>query len=71
MNKNAANSKQAIIILSAAVVLVTVAVAIAAITSNNDAQINSFQECVDAGYATTQSFPETCSVPEGKSFTNS
>jgi len=70
MKKNVANSKQAIIILSAAVVLVAIAVAIAAITSSNDARINSFQECADAGYAIAQSFPETCSVPEGKTFTN-
>jgi len=70
MKKNVVNAKQAIIILSAAVVLVAIAVAIAAITSRNDARINSYQECADAGYTISQSFPETCSVPEGKSFTN-
>jgi len=32
--------------------------------------INSFQECANAGYPVQQSYPEVCSVPGGKSFTN-
>ena len=70
MKKTGANSKQAIIILSVAVALVAVVVAVAAITTRNDSAIKSFEECANAGYPISQSFPETCSVPEGKSFTN-
>ncbi len=38
-------------------------------TQKDEKSINSFQECADAGYAIQQSFPETCSAPNGKSFT--
>ncbi len=30
--------------------------------------INSFQECVDAGYPVQESFPETCRLPDGSAF---
>ena len=36
----------------------------------NSPSIDSYKQCADAGYAISQSFPETCSVPGGKSFTN-
>lgn len=32
--------------------------------------ITSFQQCADAGYPIQESFPERCSVPGGKTFTN-
>jgi len=68
MNKNVArfSQKQSILILAIAVVLVAVAVTIAALTNKSD--ITSFQECTDAGYAVALSYPETCSVPDGKTF---
>ncbi len=40
-------------------------------TGNDKSGINSFKECADAGYPIQLSYPETCSVPSGKSFTNS
>jgi len=70
MKKKVVNSKLSIIILVTAVVLVTIAVTIAAVALRNDEQTKSFTECVDAGYPISQSFPETCSVPDGKTFTN-
>ena len=33
-------------------------------------EINSFEECVSAGYPIMESFPEKCSVPGGKTFVN-
>jgi len=70
MKKNVVNSKLAIIILVVAVVLVAIAVAIAAVALRNDEQTKSFTECADAGYPISQTFPETCSTPDGKTFTN-
>jgi flagellar basal body-associated protein FliL len=70
MKKNIVNSKLAIIILVIAVALVAVAVTIAAIALRNDEQTKSFTECADAGNSISQSFPETCSTPDGKVFTN-
>lgn len=32
-------------------------------------QINSFEECVEAGYGTLEIFPEKCITPNGRSFT--
>lgn len=32
-------------------------------------QINSFEECVQAGYPILESYPEQCRAPDGKSFT--
>lgn len=32
-------------------------------------QVNSFEECVNAGYPVQESFPRKCSVPKGPSFT--
>ena len=33
-------------------------------------RINSYGECVRAGYPVQESYPTTCRVPGGKSFTN-
>lgn len=33
-------------------------------------EISSYQQCADAGYPIQESFPERCSVPGGKTFTN-
>lgn len=33
-------------------------------------KINSFKECAESGYPIQESFPERCSVPGGKTFTN-
>jgi len=32
-------------------------------------QINSFEECIQAGYPILESYPEQCRTPDGKSFT--
>ncbi len=32
-------------------------------------QINSFEECAQAGYPILESYPEQCRIPDGKSFT--
>lgn len=34
------------------------------------ANINSYEECVAAGYPVQESYPEKCSVPGGNSYTN-
>lgn len=34
------------------------------------ANINSYEECVAAGYPVQESYPERCSVPGGNSYTN-
>lgn len=33
-------------------------------------QVNSYMECVEAGYPLQQSFPEVCRAPDGRSFIN-
>jgi hypothetical protein len=33
-------------------------------------QVNSYKDCVDAGYPVQESFPEVCRAPDGRSFTN-
>jgi len=33
-------------------------------------EITSYQQCADAGYPIQESYPERCSVPGGKTFTN-
>ena len=35
----------------------------------NKESINSFEECVEAGYPVAESYPEQCFVPDGPSFT--
>ncbi len=32
-------------------------------------EINSYQECADAGYPIMESYPEQCATPDGRSFT--
>jgi len=32
-------------------------------------EINSYEECVSAGYPVLETFPEQCRTPDGKSFT--
>lgn len=32
-------------------------------------EVNSFEECADAGYPVMESFPEQCRAPDGRSFT--
>lgn len=39
-------------------------------TDDTKAKINSFKACADAGYPIQESYPERCSVPGGKTFTN-
>jgi len=34
----------------------------------NKEAINSFEECVEAGYPVLESYPEQCQVPDGPSF---
>lgn len=38
--------------------------------NGKDKSISSFQECADAGHPVQLTYPETCSVPGGKTFTN-
>ena len=38
--------------------------------TNKDENINSFVECVAAGYPIMESYPEQCMTESGKSFTN-
>lgn len=33
-------------------------------------KINSFKECAESGYPIQESYPERCSVPGGRTFTN-
>lgn len=37
---------------------------------NRESTIDSFEECVDAGYPVQESYPEVCAVPNGKRFPN-
>ena len=36
---------------------------------NDEIIINSYEECVEAGYPIMESYPEQCAVPGGKTFT--
>lgn len=61
------------IIIATAIVAV-VALGIFVLQKNNNDQaasvgVNSFKECVDAGYPVQESYPERCSVPGGETFT--
>lgn len=40
-----------------------------ALGNDADANINSYEECVAAGYPVAESYPEQCTVPGGPSFT--
>lgn len=56
------------------VALVAVGVAYFASTRTNDSTnqpktITSYQECIDAGYPSMESFPAQCKTPDGQSFT--
>ncbi len=39
-------------------------------SSSSSGDINSFKECADAGNPIQQTFPETCTIPGGQTFTN-
>ena len=36
---------------------------------NNDSSIDSFEDCVAAGYLIMESYPRRCSIPDGETFT--
>lgn len=40
------------------------------LTQGKSANINTYEECVAAGYPVQESYPEVCSVPGGNSYTN-
>jgi hypothetical protein len=70
--KKASRKRIGIIVVSALVIIAIVATVILLLLPKPQSQveINSFQQCASAGYPIQQSFPEVCSVPNGKSFTN-
>ncbi len=60
-----------LLILATALLLVAIGILIVASLSPADkSSINSFADCARAGYPIQESFPETCSVPGGKTFVN-
>ncbi len=67
------NAKHIMMYMLIIVVFVVVLGSLISLFVNNgnaDKSINSYQDCVDAGYPIMESYPERCSTPDGKSFTN-
>jgi hypothetical protein len=60
--------KNSLILL--AVLMIAVVVVVFLFPGKPQSQINSFQDCANAGYPIQESFPERCSVPGGATFTN-
>lgn len=53
------------------VVLILIAVLFGVFNERSDnsySEIDSFEECVEAGYPVMESFPDRCMTPDGKSF---
>ena len=70
--KKLSTTKKVIVILGLVVVVASIITFMVIRLSAQPAasSINSYQECADAAYPIQLSFPETCAVPGGKSFTN-
>lgn len=52
-----------------AVVALTLVLVFFVLDDQQNQAINSFDECVAAGYPVLESYPEQCKTPDGKSFT--
>lgn len=57
-----------LLLLLAIITLATVAL-VSFQNNQNKASIESFEDCVAAGYPVAESYPEQCFVPDGPSFT--
>ncbi len=57
-----------VLLLLALITLATVAL-VSFQNSQNKAAIESFEDCVAAGYPVLEIYPEQCNVPDGPSFT--
>lgn len=67
------NAKHIMMYMLIVVVFVAVLGSLISLFVNNgnaDKSINSYKDCVDAGYPILESYPEQCSTPDGKRFTN-
>lgn len=63
------NKRIIIVVVLLIVVAVTVAVVAMLNKANVTSTIDSFEDCVAAGYPVMESYPEQCAVPGGQSFT--
>ena len=72
MKKTSNTRRKQLTIVSVCVLFVIVLTGgvLAVVALKNQTTINSFKECVDAGYPIQLSYPERCAVPGGKTFTN-
>jgi hypothetical protein len=61
---------QGLMVLVAAFLLIVAIVLILLIRRGQNPEITNFQECAAAGYPIMESYPERCSTPDGRSFTN-
>lgn len=49
--------------------IILLIVLIAGCTSSDYSYINSYEDCVNAGFPIMESYPEQCATPDGRSFT--
>ena len=68
INKNT-HALVVIIFCLALIVGIVLCLVISNLTQNKSIEINTFQECVDAGNPVAESYPEQC-FADGKSFSN-
>lgn len=60
-----------LVFVAAFVVIIAIIVAVLARNAQQLNDIDSYQECAAAGYPIMESYPERCSTPDGRTFTNS
>lgn len=58
------------VILASVVVVVLAGLGWWALSGQPNATLNSFEDCVQAGYSIQESYPEVCVTPDGQRFPN-
>jgi len=61
--------KKLLVLIAIATLFIVVLVFFRSSQNQDDAIIDSYEDCVAAGYPILEIYPEQCNVPDGPSFT--
>lgn len=63
------NKRQTILILTSLLVILIVLAMYFGVRRIREASVDSFEDCVAAGYPVAESYPRQCHTPDGRGFT--
>lgn len=64
------STKKILLLVGLMIAMAAVLAAIVFSTKSPKGEVGSYQQCVDAGNPIQESYPERCTTPDGKGFTN-